>query len=106
MANATNKSQAKRKPAYTYQLGDVSASVFREKRVAENGHLWNSYSVSLQRSYVDPKTEKRVYVSTLFERDLLDAAQTLTRVYHWIENDRREDAKAAAQEEAEANGES
>jgi hypothetical protein len=88
MANATKKSSAKRKPAYLVPLGDTSASVFTELRTSEKGRTWKSYSVSLQRSYVDAKTEQRVYTNTLFESDLLDASQALVQAYHWIETDR------------------
>lgn len=106
MANATTKSPAKRKPAYTVALGDTSASVFAELRTSEKGRTWKSYSIGLQRSYFDAKKQQRVYTNTLFESDLLDAAQALVKAYHWIETDRRESAKAAAQEEAAASGES
>ena len=107
MPNGNPKSSAKKSPAYLVALGDVSASVFAEHRTSEDGKRdWKSYSVSLQRSYVDSKKQKRVYVNTLFERDLLDASEALVKAYHWIETDRREAAKAIAQEEAEANRES
>jgi hypothetical protein len=88
MANATSKTPAKRKPAYLVPLGDTSASVFAELRTSEKGRTWRSYSVSLQRSYMDAKTKKRVYTNTLFENDLLDASQALVQAYHWIETDR------------------
>ena len=107
MPNGNTSSPAKQKPAYTVALSDVSSSVFAETRTTKDGKRdFRSYSVSLQRSYVDPKTDKRVYTNSLFERDLLDASQALIKAYHWIETDRREYAKATAQEKPEANGES
>jgi len=106
MPNGNPKSSAKKSPAYIVALGDVSASIFTEHRVSEDGKRdWKSYSVSLRRSYVD-STKQRVYANTLFERDLLDASEALVKANHWIETDRSESAKAIAQEEAEANGES
>jgi len=107
MANATNKSQAQRGPAFHVALGDVSVSVFSEHCTSEDGKRdWKSYSISLQRSYFDPTKQQRVYVSTLFDRDLLDASQALVQAYHWIETSRREVTKAIAQEEQATNRES
>ncbi len=102
MANATTKSSAKRKPVHAVYCGDVSASVFVDLRTSEKGRPWRSYSISLQRSYTDPKTEQRAYSNSLFDSDLLDASEASVQAYHWIEQDRREAAKATAQEEAEA----
>jgi hypothetical protein len=81
MENTTTKDKA---PHMRVKYAGVVASVWREARTGRDGKSWNSWSVQLERSYMDPKTGEWRNTHSLKDSDIPKALAALGDTYKYI----------------------